>query len=387
MIESQSACTFSFDEPQKAAEEILGQLDLTALSGPAVGLMVCTPEFVRSGAVRAVCQALPFEVIGCTAEGIAFAGESQDRFPEGSLVLVLRVLTGRGCRFAPGVSDFLRPETETRIEELYSRLSPRLGVPADFLFVFQPHISEFAGDRTVVVLDRLSGGVPLFGAVVRDEASGGVPRTIIFNGEAYHDRMALLLISGMESRFDSESLTVSDIRARPIMVTASEDNKLIGVNNKNAASFMENIGVISSGKISVVSACPIMVDNHDGEGWKVCAIYRREEGGALRCGVTILPGAALRVGNFTQDEVLQSTRNFIGKIKKNTGVKNYFIISCFGRSVVLVDINKEAEMIAEELEETGYLFFHAAGEFCPVYDGNGRTVNRFFQYSIISAGY
>jgi hypothetical protein len=196
MIKILTAHTFEVDDFRLAAAEILERLDLErSLLKNSAGFIFCSLDFVKSGAAEAVAQALPFEVIGCTTMGIALPEAS------GEIMLAAAVLTSDEVLFTAGVSDPLGNDEEGRITELYRRLSAPLESPPARIFVTHPGLPVIAGDRVIAVFDRLSGWAPLFGAVALDEAVGSRSPMTIYNGAAYSDRIALLLVSAGESRF------------------------------------------------------------------------------------------------------------------------------------------------------------------------------------------
>jgi hypothetical protein len=304
----------------------------------------------------------------------------------GEVMLAAAALTSDEALFAAGLSAPLEDSEEGRITELYRHVSAALESPPSLIFVIHPNLINFAGDRVAAVLDRLSGGTPLFGAVALDEAVGSRSPLIIHNGAAYSDRVSLLLVSAGKSRFYAESLPATETRSRPAIVTGAQGNRLISVDNIPAAVFMEKAGIISGGKLNAVCAFPLLIDNYDGEGPKLCAIHGIE-GNILRCGSTVTTGAALKIGNPGKDDVSRSMTRLTDSIKKENSRSGHLVFSCYGRIMPLVDMKDEMEAFQKQMEGLSYLFVSVGGEFCPVYDREGRALNRFHQYSIISAGF
>ena len=67
MITMYTARTSEIDEIDEAIDEIKSQIDLSALKKHSGGLIFCHIDFVESGVVAALCEALPFNVIGMTS--------------------------------------------------------------------------------------------------------------------------------------------------------------------------------------------------------------------------------------------------------------------------------------------------------------------------------
>jgi hypothetical protein len=382
MIKFLTAFTLEVDDPGTAAKEILEQLDPErSLLENSVGFVFCTLDFIRSGAAEAVCGALPFEVIGCTTNGIVVPGAA------GEVILAVGVLTGEGCRFRTGVSGPLDDGEEGPIAELYRRLAGSLASSPSLIFVIHPELIKFAGDRTAEILDRLSGGVPIFGTVALDETTKDRLPLVVHNGKAYANSLSLLLVSGMEGRFFQEPIRPTVIYNQPACVTEAQGNKMVAVNNMPAAEFMEKVGILSGSDLNAAFAFPLLVDNHDGAGPKPAAIHKRE-GDGLRCGCTFSAGASLEFGDCIRKDLFQSTKRIAESIKKLKGRSGNLIFSCYGRVVILIDPMDEMELVKNEMETSPpYVFIYSAGEFCPVYDEGGGLRNRFHQFNIVSLNF
>ncbi|MDR1058364.1 MAG: FIST C-terminal domain-containing protein [Treponema sp.] len=407
MIKFLTAHTFEMEDPKAAEKEILEQLKPEqSLLKNSAGLVFCSLDFITSGVAERVCKALPFEVIGCTTQSIAVPGAS------GELMLAAGVLTSDDSRFAAGLSEPLDADIEDRLTGLYQSVSGALGSSPSQMIMIHPKLFNFPGDRTVKVFDRLSNGIPIFGTVALDEVLGSRSPMVIHNGSVYPDRIALLLTSGVESGFCSDFFYAPEVHFpgenkhvmrnrlgtglsgnrlpgldQPLLVTEARDNQLISVNNIPASEFMNRIGIVSKNQLDVISGFPILIDNHDGAGMRPNAIHGIEKGGVLRCGATITTGAALKLGSMVREDVLRSTEHLITSIKQENGRNGHLIFSCYGRSIVLVDLTDETAICRRQMEGRSYLFIYSGGEFCPVYDREGGVHNHFHQYSIVSASF
>jgi hypothetical protein len=374
------AHTLEIDDPQAAVAEILDQLDLEhRLLKNSAGLLFCSLDCVASGVVEAVSKALPFEVIGCTTHGIGVPRAMNEN------MLAVAVFTSDVSSFKLGISDSLDEDWETRIQELYKSLTGSPDFSPSLMLVCHPGPDSFSGDRAAEMLDRVSGGVPLFGTNALDETFGLRTPLVIHNGAAYPDRLALLLIrGGVEGRFYIKSLPIMNIYSQPALVTEAMNGRIISINNIQAAEFMEKIGVISKGKTNAVYAFPLLVDNHDGTGPHSCGITAIEESGVLHCGITIATGATLQITNQVQEYVLYSSEQLAESIVKENGARGHLIFSCFGRSAPLLDLKDEMSLFQKYITETPYMIVYSGGEFCPVDNGQGGIRNGFHQFSIIS---
>jgi hypothetical protein len=380
MIRFLTSFTLEIDDFRIAVDEILKQLDPGhSLLKNSAGLLFCSLDFILSGVAEAVCKALPFEVIGCTTHGITVSGAMDEN------MLAVIVLTSDEVFFRTGVSDPLGTEGETRIEELYRRLSGPLDSSPSLMLICHTSSDCFPGDKAMEILDHMSGGTPLFGTNALDETSGSRTPMVIHNGTVYSDRLALLLVCGaVESRFYIKALPEIKIYNKPAVITEVQGNRLISINNISAAEFMEQIGVISKDETNRLYGFPLLLDNHDGRGPKACAIYGIEEDGALRCGSVVAKGAVVKLASQMQEEVLRDSEQLIKSIKKENEKKGHLIFSCFGRSAPLVDLKDEMRLFQKHMKGKSYAFVYSRGEFCPVDNEQGELRNCFHQFSIIS---
>jgi len=95
-----NAWTLELDEPDVAVAEILSQLNLEEnLLKNATGFLTCSYDYVETGIVKAVCDALPFDVVGGTTLTNANNDEAD------TMLFCLSVLTADDCQFAAAVTE------------------------------------------------------------------------------------------------------------------------------------------------------------------------------------------------------------------------------------------------------------------------------------------
>jgi hypothetical protein len=382
MIRMLTAYTFEVEEPGVAVREILEHLDLehNALTNT-VGLMFCSLDFINTGTAEAVGKALPFDVMGCTTMGIALPDIS------GEMLLAVAVLTSDEVNFTAGLSEPLAEDEERRIGALYQSLAAPLAGPPNLILTLQPLLDNFGGDVIVKFLDRLSGGAPVFGTGALDVAAGIRSPMTIYNGTAYSNRLALLLISGgVSPKFAIDSTGEQRTHSQKALITAAEGNRIISINNIPAAVYMEKLGLISNGMVNMLYAFPLSIDNHDGEKSSLCIIVSIDQDGSLTCGNSVSTGSTLHIGCPSAEAVLKTTANITGLARKEPDRDLLFIFSCFSRSVVLVESSEEMTFVKKELAGLPfpYLFLYSGGEICPAGHETGRPVNRHYNYAIVS---
>jgi hypothetical protein len=377
-----TAHTIEIDDVNAAVNDILGQLDINRnLLKNSTGLIFCYVDFVESGVMEAVSGALPFDVLGCTTQGIAVPGFM------GEDMLAVAVLTSDDVEFSVGLSGPLDGDREEKIAAMYQETEARLSGPPSLLLVLKPVLSGFLGEIAVAILDRLSKGIPMFGGVALDmDTNVRFPKTF-HNGAAYADRLVILLVSGdVEPQFHIDSLPDKKIRNQQAVITAAEGNRMISVNNIPARTYLEQIGLINNGIVTMLYAFPLFIDNHDGEKPWSCVISDIGPDGSLLCGSTIRPGSALHIGSPPGEDVLTTAAHIIDLAKQGKNRDGLLIFSCFSRNVALVDSRDEMALVQRMMADSSlpYIFLYSTGEICPHCTGDGTVINRFYQYSIIS---
>jgi len=384
MIKVLTAYTYELDNPEKAARDILNQIDVkNGLLKNSVALLFCHMQFIKMGVTEAVCKNLPFDVVGCTS--LYFALPSQS----GEIMLTVTVLTSDDTEFAAGICEPLAAEnTEDCINTLYQKTVSSLGGTPALAFAFPPTILNLTADVMTAALDRASGGLPVFGTIALDmDAHIRSPQTI-YNGAAYSDRMALLLFKGpVNPRFFFLRFPESSSLVQDAVITDASGSKLISINNRPAASFLKEVGLLHDDKNAYTHAIPLVVLDSEGANPEVVVVQDIDSQGTLICARHVLVGGILNIGAITENHILESAKTLIQEIKKSEGGAGIFIFSCFLRTMVLGGgASAEVELIQRELSgyPGSYLYLNSGGELCPKYVRSGKTANQALQYAIIA---
>jgi hypothetical protein len=387
MIKMLTVHTSELDEADAAVNDILGQLDIkNKLLKNSAGLLFCYVDFIKFGIVEAICRALPFDVVGCTTQGIVIHGAAEVN------MLALAVLTSDDIEFFAGVSEPLDRDVEGRVDGIYRQVSARLKAPPSLIFTCHPVMHNLAGDVVTEILSRASGGRPVFGTVALDVTTESRNPMTIHNGTAYTDRLALLLLSPasagdtLKPQFSIDSTHNQKFHSQTALVTGADNTRIISIDNIPAAAYLERIGLIQNGAAKLLFAFPVTVDYHDGGEPRICVVYSVEPDGSLICGSSITRGSTLQIGTSTSENVLISASHIIGKVRAGQNRNGLLLVSCFSRNVVLSDPREEMELVQKQMEDSPlpYIFLYAAGEPCPEYDEAGGLCNRYHQHSITS---
>jgi hypothetical protein len=375
-----TAYTREIDDIERATAEILEQLQLDErLLRCSVGLLAFHPDFLETGVVKAVSEALPFDSIGGTTSNLAVPGDL------GDLLLTVAVLTSDDVEFRAGAVP-LEDDLWASIGELYARLAPQAGEKPALLLTVAPVIAGTNGDDFIEALDAASGGVPVFGSLAispQPDFSGVAP---CMNGAHKENLFTLVAVFG-DVKPESYYTTIPDDRMiqQNAVITRSEKYLLQSVNGMRALDYLESVGLADNGSIAGIAAIPFVLCLDDGTRLVRAAHLATEEGYIATFG-NVPQGALIGFSSCNAEFILNSARESIAGAVAASGRENALIISCEARKWTL-GIRPAAEMreVIDCLDPLRpYRIIYAGGEFCPVKNRDGRLVNGFQNFSMIA---
>jgi hypothetical protein len=368
MLKTLTAYTGEIEDVEAAVSEILEQLDKDALLKNSVGLVTCYKEFVESGVVKALCEALPFEVVGATTLGSSVPGS------RGMMLLTLMVLTSDDVSFAVALSEPIAAEEEPSLRAGYQSALAKIKGKPSLMLSFAPLLMNVGGNFYVETFSEVSGGVPNFGMLAVDIGYNYRDSKVICNGAAYLDRYALVLLAGdIEPRFFTGSISAEKIFREKGLVTASDRNQLQTIDGKPAADYLREMGFSSDGEgvITGLETFPFIIDYNDGTMPVVRAIFAQTPEGYAVCGGDVPVGATLSIGSMDAEEVIATSAGALSSALAERDVHCVLMFSCVGRYFALgYNPTNEIDTLRKIIEGTGipYQFSYTAGEICPVYE-------------------
>ncbi|MDR2535490.1 MAG: FIST C-terminal domain-containing protein [Treponema sp.] len=382
MIKAITACTAEIDDVDTAVLEILTQLNTPqSLCAHSVGFISCYSEFIETGVIKAICKALPFDVIGCTTAGNAIPKAI------GEMLCCLIVLTSNDLLFASGVSGSLAEVQEGPLAEAYQQTRAKLpGEPA-LMFAFTPMMRQVTSEILVEILNTINPKLPIFGAQAVDyiDITEFKDSYTLFNGEEQREAVAFTLVYGeLQPSFFVTSLSNVNIQKQKATITKSEGNCVMEVNQMPLMTYLEKLGMLGLSQGTNLSF-PFMVDYQDGIQPPVPrAMYSITSEGYVLFSGRMPVGATLAVGDMDYADVLHTTSEVLNKVmnKKSSCI---LLFSCLMRYIVLgVDTTAEMQLVCSTIGKgKSYHFAYTGGELCPVYNEEGGLVNRFHNCSFI----
>jgi hypothetical protein len=262
------------------------------------------------------------------------------------------------------------------------------------MIVLQAMLDQMSigGDVNADVLNRASGGVPLFGSIALHLVGNEVRSSRVFyNGKPYSDRVVIVLLSGSTTpRFFLETIMEKKNFTQKAAITGAKGNKLLSINNMPAVNYMKKIG-FEGLTYATYHAIPLLIESGDGSAPQIFISSSTTPDGALTLSGTAPPRGTLMVGAYSSDDVLTTAKKLVDSIKKageeNEKYRTVLIFSCLSRKTVLYNSRLETELVRRELEGSGLssLFIYSAGEFCPWHGPKtGKESNRFHNFVIVA---
>ena len=376
MLSVINVCTKSIDDLDVACEEILSQLKDKTLLKNSVGIVGCHYDYVEENVVKALSEALPFDIIGCSAFGTAINGIG------GLEHLVLTVLTSDDVVFSTALSEEITNDNfDSPIEKVYADAKNLVEGDLAFILVFAPIMADIAGDRMLGKLNQLSDGTPIFGTLANDTSPGYVKSYVFRNGEYDRRKMALLLVSGnFKPRFYVTSIAKRNIQQNNAVVTGSEGYLVTSINDLPVLEYFATLGITKS-KLASITMIPFLVDFGDGTEPVAYCMYDITANGAY-CGGAIPKGSKITFAEVDRGSVMETTemtiRQAIADMEKN-GANGIIAIPCMTRPLVLSpnveeEITKSLEIVDDKIP---FSLIYSGGEICPLYNKQRGIVNRF----------
>jgi len=378
MIKSLTATTREIDDPQAAVKEILSMLaPENNLLQNSVGIISCFSEFADTGALEAICHALPFPCIGTTT-CLCAAGQELDE-----ILFAITVLTSDDCDF----KSLAIPITEQYQQNISSSLTALLGQSPEkpaLLLSYFPLMNTVSGDMVLSAIDEATGSIPMFGMTAVDHTADYSSAKTIYNGNIYSEMAVLCAVFGSPKvEFGVASIDDSNIRKQKAIITESSGNTLIGVNGKPALDYLEEIGYSREEVCSGLGVVPLVIDYAGGTKSVVRAVFTYTPEGHVVCGGKMPVNATLGLAkHMEKSDVLKTARETMrALLEKGSTILSY---SCIARYLVLgMDNTAEAESLIEISGGENHMFAYSGGEICPMPGANGELKNIFHNYTIV----
>ena len=370
MIDIFTCFTEEADDAGRAVDDIKRGLANSVLEVNSVGILHCDSDFVDSGVMRAVCGALPFDVVGCTTFSSSTNGGM-------GLILTLTVLTSDDAEFVTGVTAEVEDDPRKPVDELYEIFAARAERPEMFI-AFPPFLGNFGGDAFITALDACSKNVPIFGALPISNDPEYKGCYTIRNGVHYEKSLVLLGLYGdVDPYFFSISVDFMDILKQYALITASRGNCVISINDMPARDYFESVGLITRQNPKALQGLALVFYPKNGPMLvRFCRDCNSDGSVSLTGGVP--EGASLAISAMgPPDNIIRSAEEKICDALSVARGRGMLMYSCAMRSWLLGIYGMDEHKKAAECigKASPYHLAHTAGELIPAASSGGITVN------------
>lgn len=383
MIKTLTASTFEIDDHKAALAEILEQINPQKnLLKNSVGFITCYTEFIDNGLATEISKALPFNVMGITTFATAVNGQM------GHLMLSLVVLTSDSVDFSSAATEPLAAgKVKEQLEDAYKKASAGRDEKPAMMMVMLPRTLDISGDDIVRDLNEISGGVPMFGGVAISDDPNYEDQKSFFNQTVDSGILSVSLFYGdINPLFRVGNVSEENVLSQKAIVTSSQANKIITVNNIPVLEYLESVGVVTGGDLISYAGLVLLVDYNDGTRPAARVIIDQTPEGHIICAGNVPENTILSIGSMNYNEVLSVSKSIMNDNLKSDRRNGMLVFSCLARNSAL-GMNVDDEMIAVEdivAKDIPFFMAYSGGEICPFYDNNGKPVNRLHNDTIIT---
>ncbi|GHV34756.1 hypothetical protein FACS18949_11390 [Clostridia bacterium] len=385
MLKCASLYTREMDDTAAACGEILSQLgEKLTLQANTIGIVTCHSEFILSGALKAICDALPFDTVGMTTASLAASGVTDE------LILSVFVITSDDVSFKTGRTGGLRSDTLEKTRSAYESVKSD-AAPA-LILAFAPLLQENPGDVYASVWGELLPQVPVFGSLAIDGSVDFTESRTLYNGEESDDGMAFALCYG-------------NIHPRMFVTAQPEDGRVFAggevtkadgpfireINGEPAYNFYEKTGLALDGLATRrVMLTPFVADlktraDYDGVPVMRGFVGFTPEGGALMRGC-VDEGSLFTIASYSADNVMDIASKRVELVNAQTEINGMLSFSCITSRITLgTEQRREMELYRDEINpEVPFCAAYSGGELCPTSVRDGKAINRFHNYTLIT---
>ena len=378
MIQMYTARTSEVDEIDVAISDIKDQIDFSSLKKFSGGIIFCHMDFVDSGVVAALCEALPFPCIGMTSMA------SADTHGYSLFDLTLTVLSSDEVSFEVGMTDRIDLDNyEEEVGRLYGDIRGRMESDPAMILTFVPYIQDVAGYEILSVMDTACHGIPIWGSITSGVDFNYDAVQTICNGKHLRAGLAMMFINGpVTPAFIVSSIPERNITNNRAIITKSDGAILHEINDLPVLEYLANIGLMITKEN--ITTTPLLVYYDASEVPVALGFYTLFEDGSVLTGGQMPTGTSVAVGSIDAKGIFESAESGLKQILECTNSQATLLLPCVTRYIMLApDQESELRLIQETLASNGNSFIlgYSGGEICPVPDADGILRNRFHNYT------
>ena len=361
MVKMLNAFTSEIDDVDIAVSEILSQLKIDEnLLTNSIGIVACSGDFIETGVLKAICDRLPFSTIGMETSASMAAGEC------GQLILTVSVISSDDSTFISAISDEL-DDSEEKIMAFCRNASNNFDKEPKMIFALCPFNIESAVNAETIfnIINDSYPNIPVFGGTAGAADDCNTHKRIIFNGDAFNNRIVLAAFCGkIEPKFICRDISMNKIVRENGLVTQSDKNIICGINNIKFDEFLLKLGISRALLKEHIYMIPFWFDFNGRNEPISRAVFEITQDGCGICSGNIPTGITMALGKYRKKDVLDTAGKFFEDSCKHGKLNGVFILSCFGRFLSLeADFNSEMKLLQELFGETPFHLVYSAGEY------------------------
>jgi hypothetical protein len=375
------AQTNEVDEADIAIVDIMAQLDLdNNLMKNSVGLIFGDTNLFDPELLPALAEKLPFDLVGINSNMTAGPYQKGD-----FSYLTLMVLTSDEVNMTTGLSaEFDRAPLDS-IKDLHAELAGKLnGKPKLTLAFGSRQSSRFHPDRLLRRLNEVTGDCPIFGSLASDLDSIVEKGYLVYNGQRYMDRLALIMLDGpIKPKFSLYKIPENKFLKRKAIITSCEGNIIKEINGLPALKYLTTLGLVVDDNEDFTFNIPLVVEYPEAGYWEPILILKQPGLNHLICTQDVEENSTLGLAGLDDTDVIKAAGDLADELKWEHF--NFCLIhSCQGRHISLgLDYLAEIERVRASLSNSlPYSLSYSGGEICPRLEDKKGPINGFHSISL-----
>ena len=378
MITMYTARTSEIDEISEAIDEIKSQIDFSALKKNSGGLIFCHADFIDSGVVAALCDELPFDVIGMTSMA------SADEHGYGLYDLTLTVLTSDEVGFKAGMTNNIDHENfTTEADRLYKRIRGQVEDGPALIITFIPSVPEVSNCEVLAAMDKSCNGLPIWGSVTNNIDFTCETVQTICNGKALPSSIAMMFLNGpVAPGFIISSIPQRNMAQNRAVVTRSDGAIVREINNLPVMEYLANMG-LAVARENIITT-PILAYYDDVGEAVALGFYALLDDGSVLAGRELPAGTPVAVGSIDAYGIFESSETGLNRILERKDRRATLLLPCVLRYIMLApDQEREMRLITKKLAgvDRPFMMGYSGGEICPMPGADGKFHNCFHNYT------
>lgn len=383
--------TEEIDEMNVAVEELFEQTKDFEFGKSSLAIIFTEEEVDYLELYEHLSKKWDFPMIGSTAMA-SLLGEQG--YCGGGISVLL--LSADDCTFAAGIAgDLNRSNYEEKLTDAYRQTTAALDEAPKLVLAYACMVNgegNVSGDEMVMMMDKLSGGAPVYGGLSSDDFNFNNVK--VFCNDKIDDKgLVMATITGNVNPMFIHVNSIKNKASFSYEVTKSVDNKVLMLGERTFVDTLkkEDMETDKEDVLADYIMSPFVLsvkgdDDDKVEVGRVLSSLNLEEGSGLFYGL-IPEGTVLNIGLLNKDDVQYTIEHaFDEAFEARVGSQYSTLLctSCCARYVALgANSSSEPASFQNRLPEgTNLAGMYAYGEFCPVKGSKtGKEYNMFHNFT------